>query len=96
MAEFFQTVMGAKFFDGTVPRVAKALERIAEALEKPALRVQGGAYLPDAGVQVQVQIADARALDRLAELFDGRVLSSSDIEECREILRGTGRRTRTP
>ena len=31
--EFFQTVMGRHFYDGTMPRVAEALERIADALE---------------------------------------------------------------
>lgn len=33
--EFFQTVMGRQFYDGTLPRLVKALERIAVALEKP-------------------------------------------------------------
>lgn len=33
MIEFARTVMGAKLFDGTLPRIAKALERIATALE---------------------------------------------------------------
>jgi len=32
--EFFQTVMGRVFFDGTMPRIAKALERIADHLDK--------------------------------------------------------------
>ena len=31
---FFQTIMGHTFYEGTVPRVAKALERIAAALEE--------------------------------------------------------------
>lgn len=31
--EFFQTVMGRKFFEGQVPKLIKALERIADALE---------------------------------------------------------------
>ena len=31
--EFFQTIMGRQFYDGTLPRIAKALERIADALE---------------------------------------------------------------
>lgn len=33
MIEFARTMMGAKLFDGTLPRIAKALERIATALE---------------------------------------------------------------
>ena len=32
--EFFQTMMGRTFFDGTMPKIARALERIAAALEK--------------------------------------------------------------
>lgn len=38
MLEFFRTVAGRTFFDGSVPRLIKALERIATALEasKPA------------------------------------------------------------
>jgi len=32
--EFFQTVMGRKFYEADVPRIAKALERIAGALEE--------------------------------------------------------------
>lgn len=31
--EFFQTGMGRKFYESDVPRIAKALERIATALE---------------------------------------------------------------
>lgn len=32
--EFFQTGMGKKFFEGDLPRLVKALERIAAAVEK--------------------------------------------------------------
>ena len=34
MPDFFLTVMGRKFYEADVPRIAKALERIAGALEK--------------------------------------------------------------
>lgn len=40
--QFFQTGMGQKFFEVTVPRMVKALERIADALEeqnKPIIEV---------------------------------------------------------
>lgn len=93
MTDFFSTRMGQQFYEGTAPRIAVALERIAEALEKPPLRVEAVGGL---AAEVQVRIADARALDRLAELLDGRILSSGEPEEAREILRGTGRRCRTP
>lgn len=32
--EFFQTIMGRKFFDADVPRAIRALEQIADALEQ--------------------------------------------------------------
>lgn len=32
--EFFQTIMGHKFFENDVPRIMKALERLAVALEE--------------------------------------------------------------
>ena len=34
--EFFQTIMGRKFYEADVPRALKALERIADALERIA------------------------------------------------------------
>ncbi|UCC72021.1 MAG: hypothetical protein JSV86_16885 [Gemmatimonadota bacterium] len=35
--EFWQTRMGHKFYQADVPRIAKALERIADALERGAV-----------------------------------------------------------
>lgn len=32
--KFFQTVMGRKFFEGQLPRLIKALERIADELKR--------------------------------------------------------------
>lgn len=32
--EFFQTVMGSRFYEGSVPRLVRTLERIATSLEK--------------------------------------------------------------
>lgn len=32
--KFFQTGMGKQFFEGTLPRLTKSMERIATALEK--------------------------------------------------------------
>ena len=37
MDEFYRTVMGRQFFDGTMPRIAKALERLVGVLENEAL-----------------------------------------------------------
>lgn len=41
--EFFQTRMGHTFYEGTMPRIAKALERIADALEGQAQLKQADA-----------------------------------------------------
>ena len=46
MTEFFQTIMGKKFYEGTVPRIASALDRIANSLEFLA---NPNAGLPDGG-----------------------------------------------
>jgi hypothetical protein len=32
--EFFQTTMGQRFYEGTVPKLTSTLERVADALEK--------------------------------------------------------------
>ncbi|MCR5670139.1 MAG: hypothetical protein K6G10_03970 [Butyrivibrio sp.] len=32
--EFFQTVMGKRFFEGQLPALIKAVERLAEAVEE--------------------------------------------------------------
>ena len=34
MNEFYQTLMGRKFYEADIPRIVKSLERIAIALEK--------------------------------------------------------------
>ncbi len=34
--EFFQTVMGKQFFDSTLPRLVRAVERLAQATEERA------------------------------------------------------------
>lgn len=31
--QFFQTIMGRQFFDGTVPKIARALTKLADAAE---------------------------------------------------------------
>lgn len=41
MIEFFRTVMGQRFIEGTVPRIATALERIAKALEEQNALTRG-------------------------------------------------------
>lgn len=63
MIDFFQTVMGRRFFEGDVPRIAKALERIADALEK--LAEQGAQSAPTTPTQQPEQ--EYRACIRCAQ-----------------------------
>lgn len=39
--EFFQSMMGRKFYEADVPRITKALERIADALEEQNKKTEG-------------------------------------------------------
>lgn len=34
MVQFFQTMLGKKFYEGDVPRIAKALENIGQELKR--------------------------------------------------------------
>jgi hypothetical protein len=34
MTQFFQTIMGRRFYEGTLPSIAKSLKSIAESLEQ--------------------------------------------------------------
>lgn len=55
MPEFFQTPMGKRFYEGTMPRIARALERIADALEKEDDLPDNRLWtLPDAAKYLQV------------------------------------------
>ncbi len=52
--EFFRTGMGRTFYEGTMPRIAAALEKIAERLPAPEGKAAGN--LADA---IRVILADA-------------------------------------
>ena len=43
--EFFQTRMGQTFYEGTLPRLVKALEEIARKLPEPSKRCPHGEEL---------------------------------------------------
>jgi hypothetical protein len=38
--EFFQTGMGRTFYEGTMPKIARALERLATVLENEGLTIE--------------------------------------------------------
>jgi hypothetical protein len=48
--EFFQTIMGKRFYEGDVPRAIRALERIADALEKTASIQQAAVQKQEAAI----------------------------------------------
>ncbi len=64
--EFFQTPMGKRFFEGTLPQIAQSLEKIAKNLEEdpeivdtsqlkdPYIRLD----IPDSNLYVEVKLDD--------------------------------------
>jgi hypothetical protein len=71
--QFFETRMGMKFYDGTMPRIAEALQDIAAAFKTPgSLRARG---LP---VPVSLGLLD----DIVTHLdYVARSTRSEDVEE---------------
>jgi hypothetical protein len=70
---FFQTRMGHTFYNANVPRIAKALERIAEAMEAQAR--------PSAADQADDAIKASR-FDRIVQVFKdeaGEFRSGADV-----------------
>lgn len=59
--EFFQTGMGRTFFEGTLPRIASALERIADALEKQNARNEPPAPDPNKPAPGYIECDDCKA-----------------------------------
>jgi hypothetical protein len=56
---FFQTIAGKQFFDGTVPRIARALERIAAALETDMkIKIVSSADLNSHSLRAEAYIED--------------------------------------
>lgn len=87
--EFFQTPMGRRFYESTMPDVATALLRIAGALEKPKMTddaAQARGALTNLDGFLAEQGEEARHGNRLANL--GRRVSSlgSSVPGCRANL----------
>jgi len=64
---FFQTRMGDKFYNGTMPNLVKALERIADSLEAIAAKPAP----PTAAAQA-IRDAQAKAEQAAKEDSDGK------------------------
>lgn len=71
MSEFFKTLMGRKFYEADVPRIARALERIADALEKTG----GPPVVTDQRVKVAIYSNDPGAYADLVTAPDGVIVS---------------------
>ena len=73
--QFFETGMGRKYYEGTMPRIAKALEAIAKELEaiRKALDTTGPSpVVPDANetAQLLANYRKAGESDRNNEVTD--------------------------
>ena len=70
MPEFFETGMGRKYYEGTLPRMARALERIADALERGQDRgrtVESAALVALEATATELHIAVTDGTRRLFE-----------------------------
>lgn len=47
MDNFGRTIMGHQFFEGTIPKIAKALERIADNLDKMEQPENANRWIPE-------------------------------------------------
>lgn len=56
---FFQTLMGRQFIDGTMPRIARALEQIAERLEQPSGAPKVIVVVTDGGPEGAARVVEA-------------------------------------
>tara|TARA_R100001509_G_C4871249_1_gene216774 strand:+ start:1294 stop:1533 length:240 start_codon:yes stop_codon:yes gene_type:complete len=68
MAELHETLMGRKLIEGDIPRMIKALERIADALENDAKNQLVKAFLTEMS-ESDIDISDGEALDVVYEIL---------------------------
>ena len=68
MAELHKTLMGRKLIEGDIPRMVKALERIAGALENDAKNQLVKAFLTEM-TESDIDISDGEALDVVYEIL---------------------------
>jgi len=76
MNEFHQTIMGRRFIEGTMPRIADALERISNKLEAPKPTVGNPTQVK--ARKAKIKMADEVIRD-LNSLRDGENDSLGDI-----------------
>jgi hypothetical protein len=78
--QFFETMMGRQFFEGRVPQLIKAIERVATALEAQAPAAADAAALDAIASTLSGQEWDADTLVTVADAVrkTGRVVD--DVE----------------
>lgn len=97
MPDFFQTGMGKMFYEGLVPRIASALERIATAIEEnataPALSTDQTASWENDSVQFPRLIAEIKGVglssEQVQELCTSMDLKKEDIYDLLERAEAT-------
>jgi hypothetical protein len=77
MAQFFETVMGHKFYGADVPRALKALERIADALEKLEARPAPEQEMTSAASENEIE---ARSIASQLYAKDGEIEFDDDAK----------------
>lgn len=84
--EFFQTVMGRAFYEGTVPQLARSLAKLADGVHVIAteLAKRGERSDPD------------KTLDDIALIIDGKLAHPDGWEAIADLLRAAGRKVRAP
>src|SRR5580765_956805 len=81
--QFFQTRMGQQFYDGTLPKIAKALERIAGALEA---RHQAAKPNPPTGTRFTLTVHITAGSAAAAQALRNEVVGAiEDAHEARTI-----------
>lgn len=68
MAELHNTLMGKRLIEGDIPRIVKALERIADALENNAKNQLVKTFLTEMSDN-DVDISDGQVLDIVYEIL---------------------------
>ena len=94
MVEFFQTRMGQRFYESTAPRIASALERIADNMEQqPVATAEEGLSFNGITKTMDTTIPALKTVDpRFDVSEDNRILckNKEDADCIAEFLRHLG------
>ncbi len=66
MSDFFKTPMGKKFYEGTMPRIADALTKIAESMEEESQGIETSQF-KDPYIRLEVPGTDLTVHVKLDE-----------------------------